>query len=371
MIPLLEKNFDLASYDYTLPKNLIALQPAKHRPSARMLVFDLQSKKISHKKVLDLPDYLPQDAALFLNDSKVLPARLLGKRNSGGYLEILLLKDKKIADNNIWQCKILNSRKLKEQESFTLCDGRLKATLESKNTDGSFDVSFFCEIDFFELLQKYGETPLPPYILKQRKKTQFSEDLVEDFMAYQTVYAKAYGSVAAPTAGLHFSKELLQKINAKISVHKITLHVGLGTFSPVKSSDIRDHKIHSEEYYLTQESLNALQQAKSQNKKILAVGTTTVRVIESLFQNKPTEQNFADKNLFGSTQLFIYPPYQFQAISAMLTNFHLPKSSLMMLVAAFCGLETLQELYHTAIKEKYRFYSYGDCMLLHNFANPK
>ena len=265
---------------------------------------------------------------------------------------------------NFWQCKLFNSRKVKLGEIFELCEGEIQAQLEKKNEDGSCDLQFFFEGNFFELLQKHGLPPLPPYIRKKRPENFTGLD---DKTSYQTVFAKNYGSIAAPTAGLHFSDELLKKIATKIPIEKITLHVGLGTFEPLQNRNIAENKLHTEFYNLKKETLQEIKQALAEQKKIVAVGTTTVRCLENIFSIQQISQQ-TTQSLSGQTDIFIYPPYEFQVTSAMLTNFHLPKSSLMLLVAAFCGIENLHHLYREAIKEKYRFYSYGDCMLLHKFS---
>ncbi len=356
-------SLDLKTYNYNLPEELIALKPTQPRDNARMLVFDILKNKIEHHQVKDLPQFLPKNSILVLNESKVLPARLVGHRFSknkktGAYLEILLILQKKT--ENIWQCKLLNSRKVQLEEIFELCEGKLQAQLKQKNEDGSCDLQFFYDGNFFELIQKYGLPPLPPYIRKRR--TENFPNL-EDRKNYQTVFAKNYGSIAAPTAGLHFTDNLLKKIAEKIPIEKITLHVGLGTFEPLQNCNIAKNKLHKEFYSLKKETLQKIKQALKERKKIITVGTTTVRCLESLFstQENPVKTT---QNLSGQTNIFIYPPYEFQATSAMLTNFHLPESSLMLLIAAFCGLDNLHRLYQEAIAKKYRFYSYGDCMLL-------
>ena len=360
-------SLDLNSYNYNLPEELIALKPAQPRDSARLLVFDIAQNKIEHHQVKDLPQFLPKNSVLVLNESKVLPARLTGHRLSknkktGAYLEVLLIQQKKTT--NFWQCKLFNSRKVKLGEIFELCDGKIQAQLEKKNEDGSCDLQFFFEGNFFELLQKHGLPPLPPYIRKKRPENFTGLD---DKTSYQTVFAKNYGSIAAPTAGLHFSDKLLKKIATKIPIEKITLHVGLGTFEPLQNSNIAENKLHTEFYNLKKETLQEIKQALAEQKKIVAVGTTTVRCLENIFSIQQISQQ-TTQSLSGQTDIFIYPPYEFQVTSAMLTNFHLPQSSLMLLVAAFCGIENLHHLYREAIKEKYRFYSYGDCMLLHKFS---
>ena len=340
--------FDLQSYDYQLPLASIASKPLEKRDTAKMLVYHRKSEKLEHKMVYQLPEYLGSQDLVVANDTKVLPARLLGKRKTGGYLELLLIKQK---DKNIWECKLLNSRKLKLGEKFGLCSEKIQATLLSKNVNGTSELEFAFAGDFFDILQQEGCAPLPPYILKQRKNHHSSS--TEDLKRYQTLYAQKYGSIAAPTAGLHFSKELLTKIKEQALWASITLHIGLGTFELVTTDDIREHLMHKEYYRVSQTTQKHLNTAKG---KILAVGTTTARALESL----PLMMS----DSFVATNLFIYPSYSFRYVNCLLTNFHLPKSSLMMMVAAFCGLAKLHELYQLAIKENYRFYSYGDCMLI-------
>jgi S-adenosylmethionine:tRNA ribosyltransferase-isomerase len=343
--------FDLKSYNYDLPTSLIATEPLEKRESAKMLVFHRESQKIEHRKVADILDYLDEKTLFVANNTKVFPARLVGKRATGAYLELLLVKE--LADK-IWECKVLNSKKIKLGEVFSLAANKITAKLLAKNPQGLCRVEFFCEQNFFQTLQKVGQAPLPPYILKQRKKQALG---AQDKHQYQTVYAEKYGSIAAPTAGLHFSTQLLADIKKKCDSGFVTLHVGLGTFEPVKVNDIREHKIHKEYYEITAENTNKILLAKKQNKRILAIGTTTTRALESL-------HFLEQKNTTATSELFIYPSYVFQNVGSLLTNFHLPQSSLMMLVAAFCGLEALLEIYQIAIKENYRFYSYGDCMLI-------
>lgn len=317
-----------------------------------MLVYFRKTKKIEHKNVFDLPSLISEEFVLVSNNTKVLPARLTGKRNSGGYLEVLLIQKK---ENNIWQCKVLNSRKIKINERFFLCCRKLQAILKAKNLDGTCDVEFFFEGDFFSIIKKEGKTPLPPYILKKRKKRLLEDNESEK---YQTVYAEKNGSIAAPTAGLHFTKELIKKIENKAKWLSITLHIGLGTFDPVVEEDIIKHPIHKEYFEIEKKTWQELLKSRKQGKKLLAVGTTTTRALESISFNDESQTKM------GETDLFIYPSYIFQNIDALFTNFHLPKSSLMMMVAAFCGLEQLHFIYQTAIKENYRFYSYGDAMLI-------
>lgn len=348
-------SFDLESYNYKLPPHCIAKFPLEKRQEAKMLVFHRKNQKIEHRKVIHILDYLDNKTLFVANNTKVFPARLTGRRKTGAYLELLLIKE---ITPNTWECKLWNSRKVKIGEEFVLANGQIQAKLLLKNNNGVCQIAFFCSQDFFTLLQQVGEAPLPPYILKQRANKELQ---TKDKQKYQTVYAKKYGSIAAPTAGLHFSPELLTKIQEKCSSSFVTLHIGLGTFAPVTSKNIRDHKVHKEYYEIDKKTLKELQLAKKEQKKNLAIGTTSTRVLESLGTKLTTAPS---KPIIANTDLFIYPPYSFQNVDHLLTNFHLPKSSLMMLVAAFCKLEILQELYKIAIKEHYRFYSYGDCMLI-------
>ena len=349
-------SFDLESYNYQLPQNKIAAFPLAQKAKTKMLVFDRASQKIEHRRIADILEYIDQQTLFVANNTKVFPARLTGKKKTGAYLELLLVEKIK---KNIWNCKLYNSRKVKMGEFFELAEATISARLLTKNQDGTCRIEFFCEQNFDDLLQQVGKAPLPPYILKQRKHNKQKNN---DQLTYQTIYAQKSGSIAAPTAGLHFTPKLLEEIKKKCTTAFVTLHIGLGTFEPVVSDDIRRHKMHKEYYQVGIQTLKKLQESKNKQTKILAVGTTSVRVLESL-ENKIATQT-PTKAIFENTDIFIYPPYSFCQVNHLLTNFHLPKSSLMMLVAAFCGQEQLKKLYQIAIAKNYRFYSYGDCMLI-------
>lgn len=360
--------FNIKNYDYPLQKEFIAETPLSVRDSAKMLVFNSHSQKITHQKVSDLLNYL-QNSVLVLNETKVIPARLLGKRKSGAQLEVLLLNQEKFSTDDSWYCKVLNSKKIAIGEVLEFFNGKLKAKLAAKNEDGRCLLNFFFAeqtVNFLDFIKKYGLPPLPPYILKRRKTTQKTAQ--GDHKNYQTVYAANYGSIAAPTAGLHFTKSLLTQIATKIPILKVTLHIGLGTFEPIKVQDFREHNIQQENYFINKKTAEKLRIFLKEKKNIIAIGTTTTRVLETLAETLQAEKTIT-KDLTGKTNLFIYPPYKYKVITSLITNFHLPQSSLMILVAAMCGLKNLHTIYETARKNNYRFYSYGDCMLLNNNPN--
>ncbi len=339
---------DTVIFDYNLPKNLIAQQPAKQRDHSRLFVYDRADDKVEHKKFFEILDYLKKGDVLVLNDTKVLPARLFGKKEqTGGNVEVLLLKQ---LTGKIWEC-LLRVRGSKSN-TFLLFPKNLSAQILKPHTAETWQVQFdMPENDFKLYLQKYGAMPLPPYI-----KSNSSQSILKK--QYQTIFAKYAGSAAAPTAGLHFTKELLTKIKAKgVTVKYITLHVGMGTFAPVREQTIEQHKMHSECYKMSQPTYKALLAAKKQGQRVIAVGTTVVRTLETVF-------NASRPRLSGETDIFIYPGYDFKMVDAMITNFHLPKSTLLMLLAAFVGQQKLIELYKIAIAKKYRFYSFGDAMFI-------
>jgi S-adenosylmethionine:tRNA ribosyltransferase-isomerase len=335
-------------FDYYLPSDLIAQTPLKKRDESRLLVIDKERNSIEHKKFNDIIDYLNKDDVLVLNNTKVMPARLLGiKEETGAIIEILLLKE--LSENN-WECLVKPSRKIKVGSDIIFGNGNLRAKCINKNTEGLCVFNLEYTGILYEILDELGEMPLPPYI---------KEKLTEKDR-YQTVYAKEIGSAAAPTAGLHFTNELLDKINKKgIKIVYITLHVGLGTFRPVNVTDIRKHKMHAEYYQMDDNTANILNNAKKNNKRVIGVGTTTVRTLETIMNHY---NEF--KTSSGWTDIFIYPPYQFKAIDVLITNFHLPKSTLIMLVSAFVHKDIILKAYQTAVNEKYRFFSFGDSMLI-------
>jgi len=342
---------NIKEFDYILPANLIAQIPLQQRDDSRLLVLDKATGKIEHKQFTAIITYLEPGDVLVLNNSKVFPARLHGRKESGGTVEIFLNHE---IDNGLWE--VLGKR-LRNAESINFDGSVLSAKIISKEKD-IYKVKFNLEGErFYAELEKIGKTPLPPYIksVSESDKTR-----------YQTVYAKKRGSVAAPTAGLHFTDNLLSEIEKKgINVVYLSLHVGLGTFAPVKADEIEEHKIHEEQYSVTPEVLKTIIQAKKNGRKIYAVGTTTTRVLEHLFSTKKIEELEDAKNEFaGWTNIFIYPGYKFHCVDGLVTNFHLPKSTLLMLISAFAGREKIFAAYQEAIDKKYRFFSYGDAMLI-------
>jgi S-adenosylmethionine:tRNA ribosyltransferase-isomerase len=359
----------LNDYDFNLPDDLIATHPAEPRDSSRLLVLDKKTGKIEHKHFFDIIDYLNPGDILVLNNSKVIPARLWAhKKETGGKVEILLHKKLKA---DVWQCLIGG----KVAENLVLALNKdLEAKLLKNNHDGTWDVRFNKSgAALMKAIEKIGEMPLPPYIEKQRAEAGEEKIIKEDKKEYQTVFAdsKKAGSVAAPTAGLHFTPELLKKIKAKgVKVLEITLYVGMGTFAPVKVEDFTKHKMHAEWVEINHEVINQLQiinylpTGKADKLKIkprvIAVGTTSARSLEACWQNLPP----AGKDFKAWVDIFIYPGYQFEIVDAMITNFHLPKSTLLMLVSALAGKKNIDKAYWEAIKRRYRFYSYGDAMFI-------
>lgn len=333
-------------YDYDLPQSLIAQTPLQNRSESRLMVVHRKEKAIEHKKFSDIVDYLTDQDVLVLNDTKVIPARLIGiKEETNAVIELLLLKD---LGQNHWQTLCKPQRRVKVGSVVSFGDGKLKAVCISKEEMGICEFELQYEGILVEILDQLGTMPLPPYI----------HEKLEDPNRYQTVYAKHLGSAAAPTAGLHFTQDLLDKLRKKgVKLIFITLHVGLGTFRPVDEDDLTHHKMHEEYYEISKEAALKLNEAKRLGKRIIAVGTTSTRTLESAYQDGfvPT---------CSTTDIFIYPGYQFKAIDAQITNFHLPKSTLIMLVSAFAGRELILKAYEEAVKEKYRFFSFGDAMFI-------
>ncbi len=335
-------------FDYNLPEELIAQTPLLKRDEAKLLVLDKNSGNIEHKKFYDIIDYLNPGDSLVINDTKVIPARIIGiKEDTGAIIELLLLKN---IEKDYWECLAKPQKRLKEGTIIVFGEGLLKAKVGELKEEGITIVEMLYQGIFMEILDKLGAMPLPPYIHEKLK----------DKDMYQTVYAKELGSSAAPTAGLHFTQELLGKIKNKgINIVHVTLHVGLGTFRPVMVSDVRNHIMHSEHFIISKEACDILNKTKEHQKRIIAVGTTSVRVLETIMQNNdkfyPTE---------GDTQIFIYPGFKFRAIDALITNFHLPKSTLVMLVSALAGKDNILKAYQIAIDNKYRFFSFGDAMFI-------
>ena len=335
-------------FNYELPEELIAQTPLEERDASRLLVLDKTSGKIEHKIFRDIIDYLNPGDTLVLNDTKVLPARLIGeKEDTKAVIEVLLLKN---VENDNWECLVKPARRVKVGTKVTFGNGKLILTCTKVADEGIRYFDFSYKGIFLEVLDELGTMPLPPYI----------HEKLENKDMYQTVYAKEVGSAAAPTAGLHFTTELLDKIKDKgINICYITLHVGLGTFRPVKVDTIEEHKMHSEYYSMSNDVANILNETRKTNHKIIAVGTTSTRTLETIM----TKYN-EFKECSGWTDIFIYPGYKFKAIDALSTNFHLPKSTLVMLVSALAGRENILNAYKIAVKEKYRFFSFGDAMFI-------
>ena len=332
---------------YNLPEELIAQTPLQKRDSSRLCVLNKTSGQVTHRHFCDIVDYLRPGDCLVMNDSRVLPARLLGHRPTGGAVELLLLKD--LGDKN-WECLAKPGRKLQEGQQAIFGDGELTATVKRVKEDGNRIVTFHYDGIFLEVLERLGKMPLPPYIKAE----------LQDQERYQTVYSREVGSAAAPTAGLHFTNELLESIRTKgIHTAFVTLHVGLGTFRPVKVDDIFNHHMHSELCMISAESAAVLNQTKKNGGRIICVGTTSCRTLESLVNEDGT---FAERSAW--TEIFIYPGYQFKAMDGLITNFHLPESTLVMLVSAFAGRENVLNAYEEAVKERYRFFSFGDAMCI-------
>ena len=334
---------------YDLPEELIAQDPLTDRSSSRLMVLDKSDGHIEHKIFRDITGYLNPGDCLVLNDTKVIPARLLGaKKDTGGAVEILLLK-RLSADS--WECLVRPGKKMRRGAEVEFGDGMLTGRITDQKDDGNRIVEFKYDGIFEEILDKLGTMPLPPYITHK----------LADPTRYQTVYAKYDGSAAAPTAGLHFTPELLKEIEDKgIRIAYVTLHVGLGTFRPVKEDDILDHKMHSEWYEVTKETADIINSAKASGGRIICVGTTSTRTIESV-----ADDSGAVHPGTGETDIFIYPGYRFKALDALITNFHLPESTLVMLVSALAGRENVLNAYKCAVEERYRFFSFGDAMFIH------
>ena len=332
---------------YDLPEELIAQTPLQQRDSSRLLVLDKNTGKIAHKHFYDILDYLNPSDCLVMNDSRVLPARLLGRRPTGGAAELLLLKD---LGNNKWECLAKPGRKLQEGQEVVFGNGELRAIVRTVQEDGNRVVEFFYQGIFLEVLESLGKMPLPPYIKAE----------LQDQERYQTVYSREVGSAAAPTAGLHFTNELLGKAREKgIKTAFVTLHVGLGTFRPVKAEEISEHHMHSELCMISEETAAILNETKANGGRVVCVGTTSCRTLESLVNEDGT---FTAKSMW--TDIFIFPGYRFKAMDALITNFHLPESTLVMLVSAFADREKVLHAYEEAVKERYRFFSFGDAMFI-------
>lgn len=337
-----------SDFYYNLPKELIAQIPLEPRDTSKLLVLGRESGNIEHKHFYDIIDYLNPGDLLVCNDSRVLPARIFGiKDETGARVEFLLLKQ---ISGNRWETLCKPGKKAREGTKFSFGNGIMSATVEKVKDDGNRIVSFECDDNFFAVLDKIGQMPLPPYITEKLK----------DRERYQTVYSHELGSAAAPTAGLHFTDELLEKIKAKgVNVAYVTLHVGLGTFRPVKVDDVTNHKMHSEHYEIPEVTARLINETKKNGKRVIAVGTTSCRTLESV------ASFFGEiKPCNGFTDIFIYPGYEFKVLDGLITNFHLPESTLIMLVSAFAGYDNIMNAYNTAVEEKYRFFSFGDAMFI-------
>ena len=337
-----------SDFFYELPEELIAQDPLEDRTASRLLVLDRKTDKLEHKIFSDVINYLNPGDCLVINNTRVIPARLIGeKEGTGGKVEILLLKRR---ENDIWESLVKPGKKLRPGARVTFGDGRLKAEILEIAEEGNRLVKFYYEGIFEEILDSLGEMPLPPYITHK----------LEDKEMYQTVYAKFDGSAAAPTAGLHFTTELLEKIKHKgVRTASITLHVGLGTFRPVKVEDVNNHHMHTEWYEVNKEAADIINETKKNGGRVICVGTTSCRTIESV-----ADENGLMSAKTGETDIFIYPGYKFKVMDGLITNFHLPESTLVMLVSAFAGKERVLSAYETAVKERYRFFSFGDAMIL-------
>ena len=336
-----------SDFDFYLPEELIAQTPLEKRDTSRLLHLDKQTGEIEHKHFYDIKQYLHAGDCLVLNDSRVLPARLIGSRPTGGAVELVLLKD--IGDNR-WECLSRPGRKTKPGQELIFGNSELTAVVQEVTLGGNRIVKFSYEGIFLEILERLGKMPLPPYIKEE----------LQDSERYQTVYSKELGSAAAPTAGLHFTKELLAEIaDMGVKICYVTLHIGLGTFRPVKADKIEDHQMHSEFCIVPEETAETVNAVKRAGGRVIAVGTTSCRTLESFTTEDGTLQATS-----GWTNIFIYPGYKFKCIDALITNFHLPESTLIMLVSALAGREHILNAYNTAVKERYRFFSFGDAMFI-------
>ncbi len=338
----------LEEFDYNLPEELIAQVPIAKRDESRLMVLHRDNKGVEHKTFKDVIDYLKPGDCLVRNNTKVIPARLYGKKETGANVEFVLLNQ---IEGDIWESIVRPGNKLKPGTKVDFGDGLLKATILDIMDGGTRKVKFEYEGIFNEILDKIGLMPLPPYIHESLKEKD----------RYQTVYAKYNGSAAAPTAGLHFTPELLKRIEEKgIKIANVTLHVGIGTFRPVKEENIEEHKMHTEHFYIKQEDVEKINETKKSGGRVIAVGTTSCRVLETI----ASEETGLVKATEGDTGIYIYPGYKFKCIDGLITNFHLPKSTLLMLVSALAGREFVLDAYNEAVKEKYRFFSFGDAMLI-------
>lgn len=336
-----------SDFDYELPPELIAQTPLERRDASRLMTLDKVTGEIGHRHFYELPSLLTAGDCLVLNDSRVLPARLIGRRESGGAAEVLLLTDK---GDKTWECLVRPGRKLREGARVTFGDGELTAEVTAVLPDGNRLVKFEYEGIFLEVLERLGKMPLPPYIKEE----------LQDRERYQTVYSKEVGSAAAPTAGLHFTKELLEEVRRMgVKVCYVTLHVGLGTFRPVGEENLEEHDMHSEYCTISQETADTINETKQNGGRVICVGTTSCRTLESWASDDGTMKASA-----GWTNIYIYPGYRFKVMDALVTNFHLPQSTLIMLVSALAGREHVLAAYEDAVRDRYRFFSFGDAMFI-------
>ena len=337
----------VSEFNYELPEELIAQTPIEKRDESRLMVLERKKQTIEHKVFKDIIDYLEPGDCLVRNNTKVLPARLYGKKETGAKVEFLLLNQ---IEGDIWESIVRPGNKLHVGTKVIFGDGLLEAEILEVMPGGTRKVEFHYKGIFNEILDQIGLMPLPPYIHEELKEND----------RYQTVYAKYNGSAAAPTAGLHFTEELLKKIEEKgVKIANVTLHVGIGTFRPVKVEKIEEHEMHSEHFYIKQEDVEKINETKKQGKRVIAIGTTSCRVLETI-----SDENGMVKPMEGDTQIFIYPGYKFKCLDGLVTNFHLPESTLIMLVSALAGRDYIMKAYNEAVKEKYRFFSFGDAMLI-------
>ncbi len=338
---------DKSNFFYELPPDLIAQHPCERRDNSRLLVLDRESGRISHKHFADIVDYLNEGDTLILNDTKVIPARIFGTKTSGAIVEFLLLK---CLDDGCWECLAGPGKKAKTNDEFIFGDGLMRGKVKNVLENGNRVMEFIHNGNIYEILDQIGNMPLPPYITEQ----------LADKDRYQTVYAKNLGSAAAPTAGLHFTDELFLKLKNKgVNVGFVTLHVGLGTFRPVKVEKIEDHVMHTESYHIPKETADLINSTKEAGKRVVCVGTTSCRTLESA-----SSKDGRVEECSNDTGIFIYPGYSFKCMDGLITNFHLPESTLIMLVSAFAGYESTMNAYKIAVDEKYRFFSFGDAMII-------
>ncbi len=338
----------VTDFDYDLPEELIAQTPIEKRDESRLMILDRSKETIEHKKFKDIVEYLRPGDVLVRNNTKVIPARLYGKKETGAHVEFLLLNN---IEGDIWECIVRPGNKLHAGAKVIFGDGLLKAEVIEPMDGGTRKVKFSYDGIFNEILDKIGLMPLPPYI----------HESLKDNDRYQTVYAKYEGSAAAPTAGLHFTEELLQQLQEMgVEIANVTLHVGIGTFRPVKEENVEEHKMHTEHFYIKKEDVEKINNAKKEGRRVIAVGTTSCRVLETI-----ADENGFVKETEADTGIFIYPGYKFKCLDGLITNFHLPQSTLLMLVSALAGKDYIMRAYKEAVKEKYRFFSFGDAMFIY------